>query len=159
MKQKLFAWGDDFLIKGELGQSLYFVDGKVFTFGDRLSFQDMDGNQLAFIYQKLLSIGPTYEIYREGQLAAVVRKKLFTLFKCVFTIDEPGPNDPVAEGDFLHQEYVISRHGKTIATISKRWFTMTDTYGVEIVDTEDQILLLACTVVIDMACHNARKHA
>jgi uncharacterized protein YxjI len=59
MKQKIFAWGDDFTIKDEQGREAYFVDGKVFSWGDKLSFQDMAGNELAFIKQKLLSLQST----------------------------------------------------------------------------------------------------
>jgi uncharacterized protein YxjI len=69
MKQKLFAWGDDFVIQDGTGQDAFFVDGKAFTLGNQLSFQDMQGNELAYIKQKLLSLGPTYEIYRDGTLA------------------------------------------------------------------------------------------
>ena len=68
--------------------------------------------------QKVLSWGPTYEIERGGRLAAVVKKKLFTFFKCQFSIDVPGPDDPVAEGDFMHHEYAFTLHGRTIATVS-----------------------------------------
>jgi uncharacterized protein YxjI len=59
MKQKLFCWGDDFTIKNEAGEAVFVVDGKVFTVGNKLSFQDMQGNELAVIRQKLLSWGPT----------------------------------------------------------------------------------------------------
>ncbi len=127
MKQKLFSWGDDFTIQDAEGRDVYFVDGKAFSFGAKLSFQDMNGQELAYIEQKLLSWGPTYELYREGQLAAVVKKKLLTFLRCVFTIDVPGPNDPVAEGDFLHHEYVFRRGNDVIGTVSKRWFSWTDT--------------------------------
>ena len=158
MKQKLFSWGDDFTIKDAEGREVYLVDGKAFSIGAKLSFQDLSGQELAFIKQKLLSSGPTYEIHREGQLVAVVKKKLFTLFKCEFTIDVPGPNDPVAEGDFLHHEYVFRRGIDVIGTVSKRWFSWTDTYGVEIAEGEDDVLLLASTVVIDMACHSGDRN-
>ena len=55
------------------------------------------GNELAFIEQRLLSWGPTYEIYIGGRLHATVKKELFTFFKCRFTVDVPGPNDLEAE--------------------------------------------------------------
>ncbi|HBO44211.1 MAG TPA: hypothetical protein DD670_09820 [Planctomycetaceae bacterium] len=154
MKQKLFCWGDDFCIKDDQQQAVFFVDGKALSFGDKLSFQDMAGNELAHITQKLLVWGPTYEIYRGERLAAVVKKKLFTFFHCQFTVDVPGPDDLEAEGDFLDHEYSFSRHGRTAATVSKRWFSWTDTYGVDIADGEDDVLILASTVVIDMVCHN-----
>ena len=158
MKQKLFCFGDDFTIKSEAGDDVYFVDGKVFTLGKKLSFQDLHGQELAFIQQKLLSWGPTYEIYREGQLAAVVKKHLFTLFRCAFTVDVPGPDDIEAQGSFLDMEYTFTRGGRQVAEVSKRWFSVGDTYGVDIADGEDQILLLASTVVIDMVCHADGKN-
>ena len=157
MKQKVFCWGDDFIVKDETGKEVFFIDGKVFSIGDQLSFQDMARNELAFIRQKLLSWGPTYEIHRDGRLQAVVKKHLFTLFKCRFTVDVPGPDDLEAEGDFLDHEYSFRRDSKPVATVSKRWFSWSDTYGVEIGEGEDEVLILASTVVIDMACHG-RKH-
>ncbi len=157
MKQKLFAWGDDFTIKTGDGREAFFVDGKAFSIGEKLSFQDLQGHELAFIRQKLLAWGPTYEIHREGRLAAVVKKHLFTLFHCSFTVDVPGPDDLEAKGNFLDREYTFTRSGQTVATVSKQWFTWTDTYGVEIAGGEDDVLILASTVVIDMVCHGDRK--
>src|ERR671921_705895 len=110
MKEKLFALGDDFTIQDENGRDAYFVDGKAFSVGD----------QLAFIKQKLFAWGKTYEIYRSGALAAVVKKELFTLFKCRFTVDVPGPDDLEAQGDFLDHEYEFMRDGHTVASVSKR---------------------------------------
>jgi uncharacterized protein YxjI len=157
MKQKLFCWGDDFTIKTQDGQDVFFVDGKAFSLGDKLSLQDMQGKELAFIRQKLLAWGPTYEITRNGALAAVVKKHLFTLFRCKFTVDVPGPDDLEAEGSFLDMEYTFARAGKTVAEVSKRWFSFTDTYGVDIDGGEDDVLILASTVVIDMICHGDHK--
>jgi uncharacterized protein YxjI len=157
LKQKFWSWGDDFTIKDAAGTDVFFVDGKAFSIGDKLSFQNMQGHELAFIRQKIFSWGPAYEITRNGVLAATVKKHLFTFFHCKFTLDVPGPNDPEAKGDFLDHEYTIERHNSVIAQISKRWFSWTDTYGVDIADGEDDVLLLASAVVIDMVCHQDTK--
>ena len=82
LKQKLLSWGDDFTIRNDRDERVFFVDGKAFSFGDKLSFQDTAGHELAFIRQKLLAWGPTYEIHRGGRLEAVVKKKLFTFLHC-----------------------------------------------------------------------------
>jgi uncharacterized protein YxjI len=153
MKQKLFSFGDDFHIRDENGRDIYFVDGKVFSIGDKLSFKDMRGDELAFIRQKLLALRPSYEIYRQGRLYATVKKELFTLLRCRFYVDIPGPDDLEATGNLLEHEYTFRRHGEEVANISKKWFSMTDSYGVDIADGEDDVLILASTVVIDMACH------
>ena len=159
MKQKMFSFGDDFRIRDESGRDVYFVDGKVLSIGNKLSFQDMEGNELAFIKQKLLAWSPSYEIYRKGALYATVKKELFTFLRCRFCIDVPGPDDLEAKGNLLEHEYSFQRHGSEVASVSKKWFSMTDSYGVDIADGEDDVLILASTVVIDMACHQDQsKH-
>ncbi len=160
MKQKLFSMGDDFAIRNEAGADVFFVDGKAFSFGDKLSFQDMQGNELAFIKQKLFNFAATYEIHRGGTLAAVVKKPLFALLHHRFTVDVPGPDDLEATGSFTDHEYAFRRGDRTVAQVSKRWFSWTDTYGVDVLAGEDDVLILASTVVIDMACHpdDGKRH-
>lgn len=157
MKQKLFSWGDDFTIKDDSGQDRFFVDGKAFSIGNQLSFRDMAGKELAYIQQKVLSLGSTYEISKGGSVVAVVHKELFTFFKCTFTIDVDGPDDLVAEGDFMDHQYAFRRNGDSIAEVSKQWFALGDTYGVQISPNQDDVLILASTVVIDMVCHGDNK--
>ena len=157
LKQKLFAWGNDFFIKDEAGNDVYFVDGKAFTIGDQLSFQDLKGTELAYIKQKIFAWGRTYEIFRSGQLVAVVKKELFSPFHHTFNVDVPGPDDLQAKGNFLDYEYTFRRGEVEVAAVSKQWFTWSDTYGVDIKAGEDDILILASSVVIDLSCHNAGK--
>ena len=158
MKQKIFAWGDDFTITDQAGNAAFVVDGRAFSLGHKLSFQDPSGNELLFIQQKLLSWGPTYEISRNGELVAMVKKKHFTLFRCKFSVDVPGPDDLEAQGSFLEYDYKFIRGNKIAAEVSKRWFSLQDTYGVDVAAGEDDALILASTVVIDMVCHNGKNH-
>jgi uncharacterized protein YxjI len=157
MREKILSWGDDFTIRDEAGRDVYYVDGKAFGIGKQLSFQDMEGRELAYIRQRLLAWGPTYEIERGGQVVAVVKKRLVTLFQCRFTVDVPGPDDLEANGDLLDHEYAFSRHEHEVAWVSKRWFAWSDTYGVEIAPGEDDVVILAAAVVVDLACHEDRK--
>jgi len=157
MRQKLLSLADNFTIKNEQEQDVFLVKGKVFSFGDKLSFQDLAGNELVFIDQRLLNWSPTYELWKGDQLLAVVKRELFSFIHHRFTVDVPGPNDLEAEGDFLDHEYTISRGGSVVATVSKRWFSWADTYGIEIADGEDDVLVLATAVVVDMVCHDHNK--
>jgi len=156
MKQKLWALGDDFTIKDNEGQDVFFVDGKAFSIGDKLSFQDMNGNELAFISQRVLSFKKTYEIYRDNELFANVVKEL-TFFKDKFTVDVPGPNDYEIKGNFLDHEYEFVRMGNPVASVSKEYFSWADTYGIDIIDGEDDIVILATAVVIDLVCHDSDR--
>jgi uncharacterized protein YxjI len=158
MKQKLFAFGDDFIVRDDHERDVFLVDGKAFSIGKQLRFLDLQQRELAFIKQRLLAWGPTYEIYRNGELVAEVKKELFTFFRCRFTVDVPGPDDLEAEGDFIEHEYVFHRGDSEVARVSKQWFSWSDTYGVDIRPGEDDVLILASTVVIDMACHPSGRH-
>ncbi|HEX4797044.1 MAG TPA: LURP-one-related family protein [Humisphaera sp.] len=158
MRKKLFSWGDDFTIKDADGNDVYFVDGKAFTLRDQLIFQDMRGNDLAVIQKKLLSWGPTYEIHYGGQLKAVVKESLFTLIGHRFTVDDVhGPNDLEAKGNFTDHQYTFTRDGQVVAEVSERWFTMAETYGVDIAPNQDDVLILACAVVIERCQEQARR--
>ena len=159
MRQKLFSLGDDFVIQDDRGNDRFYVDGKMISIGNKLSFQDMKGNELAYIRQKLLSWGPSYVVEFPGGGSATVKKHLFTLFRCAFTVDIPGPDDLEATGNLMDHDYRFERHGRTVAEVSKKWFTLRDTYGVDIADGENDVLILASTVVIDLCCHaDDKKH-
>lgn len=153
MRERILSWGDDFRIRNEAGDDVYDVDGRVFSFGDKLSFKNMRGEELAHIDQRLLSFGPRYDIIRGGETVAVVKKHLFTPFRARFTVDVPGPDDIEARGNVLNHEYTFVRGNREVARVSKTWFSLSDTYGIEIDEGEDDVLLLACAVVIDLVSH------
>lgn len=158
MKQDLISFGDDFTIKDEDGREVFTVDGKAFTLlREKLAFKDASGQELAFIRERLIALTPSYEILRNDKVAAVVKKDLINVFRVGFTVDVPGPDDLDATGSLLDHEYTFKRGSRVVATVSKKWFRLTDTYGVDISEGEDPVLILASAVVIDMICHGDAK--
>ena len=157
LRQKILSWGDDFQIKDEAGRDVFYVDGRAVSLGQKLSLRDTEGNELAFIRERLLAWGPTFQVERGGKVVAEVRKHLFTLFACKFTVDVPGPDDLEASGDLIDYEYAFRRGGRNVARVSKRWLALTDTYGVEVAPGGDDVLILASAVVIDLVCHADHK--
>jgi uncharacterized protein YxjI len=158
MKQKIWTLGDKFVIKDETRTPVFYVKGKVFSVGDKLSFRDMEGNELAYISQKVFSFSPRYKIYRDQKLIATIVKKIAP-FKDRYVVHVPGDDDFRVKGNFLKYEYSFTRNGRKIAFVSKKVFAWSDTYGVAIAHGEDDILILAATVVIDMVSHGNRKDA
>jgi uncharacterized protein YxjI len=157
MRQKMFSLADSFQVTNEEGQAAFVVSGKVFSFGKQLAFQDLGGRTLVSIKQELLTFAPAYQILKGDSPIAEVKKELFNFFSYRFSIDLSGASPMEATGNFLDHEYVIARGEAPVASVSKRWFTMTDTYGVDIAEGEDDVLVLAITVVIDMVCHPDHK--
>lgn len=153
MKEKILGWGDDFVVKDEQGRSAFHVDGKVLSFGDKLSIHDASGAEVARIEQKLLSWGPTYELYRGGRHIATIKKKKFTFVRDKFYVDVPGPDDLEVQGNFLDHEYTFTRGGREVARVSKHYFSFRDTYGIDVAAGEDDVLIIAAAVVIDLVSH------
>ena len=156
MRQKLLALGDDYYIENAMGQRVYFVDGKVFRLREHLAFKDMHGNELAAIQERVLPIKDTYSIYRQGQVLATVKKALIAPFRQRFDIHVAGGDTLEAQGNIFEHEYEIHDGRSRVAEISKKWFHVADTYGVDIAPDVDDILILACTAVIDMMTAEGR---
>jgi uncharacterized protein YxjI len=154
MKEKLFSIAGRYAVRDEAGQERYQIVGKMLSVGDTLSFQDAAGTELATIKQKMLSLAPAYSIVRNGAVVAVVKQHLINLLSLRFTVDVPGPDDLEAQGDLFAREYVFRRHDQVVATVSRKWFSVADTYGVEVADGEDEVLVLASAVVIDRLSHD-----
>src|SRR3954464_15955047 len=104
MRQKLLSLADSFTIKDENERDVYFVKGKLFTFGNKLSFQDASGNELHHIDQRLLNWGPTYELWRGSDLCGVVKRELLSFIHHDADVDVPGPDDLGAVLPFLATE-------------------------------------------------------
>jgi len=150
--QKFWSIGDKFTITDENGKPVFFVKEKFLTIGDRLSFMDMKGSLIFYIKQKVLSLNKQYRIYNNKKLVARVIKK-FKPFNDKFLIDLPGDNDYIVRGDFINHRYSFIRDGRKVAQISKKWNSFTDNYMVEIGPHEDDLIILASAIIIDMASH------
>jgi uncharacterized protein YxjI len=150
MRQRLVSIDDDYFIENELGQRVFFVDGKAFRICDHLAFKDMQGHELATVQEAIAPLRDAGTIYRQGQLLARVKKALLTPVRGRFNIQVADGSTLNAQGNVLVQEYVIQQGRLRVAEISKRWFRAAGTYGVEIARGADEILILASTVVIDM---------
>ena len=151
IRERFFHLGEDSDITDEQGQPVYHVDGKVLTLHDTLIVRDPAGTEVARVQRQLVALRPTYHITRQGQEVAEVRKKLLSPFVDRFTIDIPGPDDLSMTGDLFEHEYTITRADQVVATVSKRWLSLTDTYGVDIAPGEDDLLILTSVLALDLA--------
>jgi uncharacterized protein YxjI len=108
----------------------------------------MQGHEVATIQQALIALTPTFEIHRKDGPSARISMKLLSITDRL-KIDLPGFDDLEARGDLFHHEYAILRQGREVAHISKHWISLRDTYGIDIDDDQDAILIIAVAVVID----------
>ena len=122
IRERFFRLGEDSEITDEHGQPVLQVDGKVLSLRNRLVLRDPGGREVAQVHRELVAMRPTYRISIAGQQAAEIRKRLS-----------------------------IRRGGQTVATVSKRWFSMRDTYAVDVAAGQDDLLILASVLALDLA--------
>jgi len=155
IRQKLISIGDDFWIENAKGQKVFKVDGKALRIRKTLEFEDVKGKKLAQIKERLLSIKDTMVIEdASGRDIAIVRKALIAPLRDKWNVDVRGGDDLVVQGNILDLEYDIRQGRKKVAEVSKKWFALTDTYGVEIEEGQNVILILAIAISIDMMAHD-----
>ncbi len=147
MREKLLSIGDDYWIEDESGERVFKVDGKAMRVRDTFVLEDASGNEVAKIQEKKLSVRDTMKIEMDGRSATI--HKAVVGIRDRYKIDVDGGDDLSAHGNVVDHEYEIERDGDTIATVSKKWFRVRDTYGVEIAPGQDDALVLAVTVAMD----------
>jgi uncharacterized protein YxjI len=149
MREKLFAIGDDYWIETEGGDRAYKVNGKALRIRETFVIEDPSGDELLKIQKKMLHIRDTMKIEREGETVATVKKALITPLRDRFSIDVESGGELSAKGNIVDHEYEIERDGEKVAEVSKRWFRVRETYGIEVAPGENDALILAATVCID----------
>jgi uncharacterized protein YxjI len=154
MREKMVAIGDDFWIENEHGEKVYKVDGKALRVRQTLIFEDRSGRELAKIQERMLRVKDSMEVEGPGgDQIAMVKKALITPVRERWTVKIKGGPDLEVKGNILDHEYTIGEGREKVAEVSKKWFRVRDTYGVEIEPGQDDILILAVTVCIDQMAH------
>jgi uncharacterized protein YxjI len=155
MRQKLVSIGDDSWIEDEEGRRAFKVNGKAMRIRDTLVLEDAAGNELLQLQERKLRVRDTMEIEDpSGRTVATVKKAMFTPLRERFTVEVADGEDMDVQGNIVDHEYTISRGGQDVAEVSKRWFRIADTYGIEIAEGQNDVLLLAVAAVIDDLTHD-----
>ena len=150
MREKLLSIGDDSWIEDESGRRVYKVDGKALRVRKTLVVEDAQGNELLKIQDRPIHVRDVMEIEGpDGSSLATVKKAMITPLRDRFSIDLAGGAELSAHGNIVDHEFEIEAEGTKVAEISKKWFRVRDTYGVEVAPGQDDALILAVTVCID----------
>jgi len=150
MREKLASIGDDFWIENNRGEKVYKVDGKALRVRQTLIFEDRGGKELAKIQERMMRVKDSMEVEDpSGHQIAMVKKAMITPVRDRWTVKIKGGPDLEVQGNILDHEYTIGGGRDKVAEVSKKWFRVRDTYGVEIEPGQDDVLILAVTACID----------
>ena len=145
--QEIFTFGERFTVYDENEAERYYVEGEVFSFGKKLHIYNTHEEEIALVHQELFSFPPTFAVKRgDLEIAAIVKE--FSFFHQAYTVEGPGWQ---VEGDFSNHDYTIQKDGRLIATVSREWFSLGDSYEIDIKESSDEeaVIALATALVID----------
>ena len=145
LKQKFFSWKDRAWVKDETGADRYFIEGKVLSIGKKLWIMTPEGEQLAFVRQKVPTLMPKFIVEIGGSEVAMIAKK-FTFLKPKYEIDGLGWT---VQGDFMGHDYTVFSSERPIITIHKKWMSWGDSFELDVAQGTDEVLALSVVVAID----------
>ena len=147
IEERVFTWKDRFTVRDEDGNDRYTVAGELFSWGKKLHVCNRSGQEVAYVEQQLFTFKPRYAVYTHGTLMGEVVKE-FSFFRPRYTVEG---TDWDVEGEFWAHDYTASRHGVPVVSIRKEWFSWGDCYVLDIRDPADELQALALVLAIDCA--------
>ncbi len=154
IEQKIVAMRDTFGIKDRNGNLLAYAKRKIVSWGPQFFFETPDGQRLGEMRGKVLTIRPTFEMYDLQGLVAVVKKKVLKLLGSEWWLeDSSGREIGRIKGNITEHDFSIqSPSGMEIALIHKKWVSIRDSYGIEILSHElDPYVIVAYAIAMDHA--------
>jgi uncharacterized protein YxjI len=154
VREKVFSIGDDFWVTDEQGNEAFLVDGKALRLRETFELKDRSGAIVATVRKRLLAVRDSMDIERDGAVIATVKKAVFSPLHHRSVIELPGGGELEAVGNILDKEFEIRSGGTVLAQVSRSWFRMRDTYGVDVAPGQDDALMLAVAVCLDRIHHD-----
>jgi len=155
LKERLVSFGDDYWIENQDGDRVLKVDGKMMRVRKTLNIEDPQGTQLCRIQSRVMHIRDTMVIERpDGEELATVHKALITPLRERWKVDVAGGVQMEVQGNILDHEYDLEVDGRKLAEVSKKWFRVRDTYGVQVSPEADTLVVLAAAVALDIMNHD-----
>jgi uncharacterized protein YxjI len=158
VQERLFHIKADFWIEDEDGNKVFVVDGKALSLRETFELKDASGQLRARIHKKLLAVRETMTIEDGGGVVAKVKPAFFSPFKHRYEIDMADGTKLEAVGNFRDKDWTIhDGHKEVVGRISRQWFRIRDTYGVEVGPDGDDAIIIAIAVCIDRIHEDEEK--
>ena len=150
VRERLFDFKEDFWVTDEHGDRVFFVDAKIWSLHHTLVLSDASGRRLASIKHKLLTFTDAMDIEHDGAVVATVHKAVFSPLHHRAVVDlHDGGGRLEAVGDLIDKDFEIRDGHRVLARISRKWFRLRDTYGVDVAPGENDALMICIAVCLD----------
>ncbi|MFH9086804.1 MULTISPECIES: LURP-one-related family protein [unclassified Streptomyces] len=153
VRDRILGIGDDWWIEDDQGRKVFLVDGKAMRLRDTFELKDTEGRVLIDIHQKMFALRDTMLIERDGEPLARIRRKRLSLLRNHYRVSLVDGTELDVSGKILDREFAVEYDGELLAVISRRWLSIRDTYGVDVVreDADPALLIAVAVCVIHLA--------
>ena len=158
VREKLFRIGEDNDILNEAGQPVLKVDGKVLSLHNLMTVNDLAGTVVAQVSRKIMALRATYEITIPDGASAEVHQRFTGPFHPKWNVSIEGGAEMEVGGNFAGHDFTFTANGQTVATVSKAWISLADSYGVDIIDGQNDLLILCGVLALEAEQDRAEAH-
>jgi uncharacterized protein YxjI len=159
VRQRIMSFAASFWITDEEGNEVFHVDGHALQLRKTFELTDRSGIMVAVIRQQPFRLRGTMDIERDGAVIATVRRANFSPFRHRYEVTLADGTILEAAGNFSDMNWELAAPDRVVGRISRQWFKVRDTYGVEVEPGEDAALVIAIAVSIDRLREQERRHA
>jgi uncharacterized protein YxjI len=150
VRERLFDVKDDFWITDEHGNQVFYVNARFLSLHHTLVLEDAAGRRLASIGHKLLTVTDAMNIQHDGTVVATVHRAVLSPLHHRAHIDlrhDEGRLEAV--GNIIGKDFEIRDGRHVVARVSRKWFRIRDTYGVEVAPGQNDAFMIAIAVCLD----------
>jgi uncharacterized protein YxjI len=159
VRERLFDIKDDFWITDHHGNRVFYVNARFLSLHHTLILQDADGNRLASIKHKLLTFTDAMNIEHDGDVVATVHRAVISPLHHRAHIDlDHGGGRLKAVGNIIDKDFEIRDGHHVVARISRKWFRLRDTYGIDVAPGQNDPFMIAVAVCLDRIHQDEERH-
>jgi uncharacterized protein YxjI len=149
VREKLFRLGEDNDILNDAGQPVLKVDGKVLSIHGLMLVNDLTGAEVARVSRKLVALRATYEIALTSGVTAELHQRFTGPFHPKWNFSVSGGEEMEMGGNFTGHDFTLTANGQPVATVSKQWISLADSYGVDVADGQNDLLILCGVLALE----------
>ena len=157
VQERIFSLRADFWIEDESGNRVFLVDGRALSLRETFELKDAYGNLLILIRKKIFAMRDTMEIENGQGVVATVRPAFFSPIHHRYEIDLFDGTRLEAVGSFADKDWELKDGHRVVGRISRKWFRIRDTYGVEVEPGVDDALIIAIAICIDRIYEDEKR--
>lgn len=153
VSNKLVSFGGSSTVKNDRGEDVFFVKGKPFSFTSAKTIRTLDKQPLYKVRNKFLFflLPKVFIADKDGNKLFKIKKEKYLSAKQNFVVENLSADlhTFAIAGNVFGRTYTITRNGNTVATITRDYNIVKDSFELNSYDENITPLLIAFVIALD----------